>query len=111
MPTKVPTVVAVVSTFVIALIISLVLFFGQIVLLNGVSERQASIALAISLGCQGVTLILAALLASRLTKTFIERFKWNNILSVIAAVIAATTLGALAAFLAIIVSIPLAGIS
>lgn len=79
-------------------------------LLNGASERQGMSALGISLACQGASLILAAILAWRLTGLFISKFNWNKFLSVALAVAAGTLSGGLISFLAIIVGTVAAGI-
>lgn len=78
--------------------------------LNGVSESQGMTAMGVSLVCQGVGAILAALLAGWLTNFVITKFNWNKILAVIIAVIAGALLGGVISFLSIIISIPLAGI-
>ncbi|MCI0550526.1 MAG: hypothetical protein L0287_06200 [Anaerolineae bacterium] len=96
MPSKTPARISVLLTILSLIVIAVITVLTQMLALNGASERQGMTAMGISLGCQGVVLIVATLLASRLTKTFIEKFKWSNIPSVIAA---------------IILSIPLAGIS
>ena len=67
-------------------------------------------AMGVSLVCQGVGAILAALLAGWLTNLGITKFNWNNILAVVIAVIVGTLLGTVISFLSIIISIPLAGI-
>ena len=111
MLSKTPAIISIVLTIIILLVFAVLSVLTQMLALNGASERQGVTALGISLGCQGIALIAAAILASRLTKTFIEKFKWNNIVSITVAVIAATIFGALMAFLSILISIPAAGIS
>lgn len=106
-----PSIISSVLTSAILLVFAVLSVFTQMLALNGASERQGVIAIGISLGCQGFALIVAAILASRLTHILIVKFKWNNIASVLVAVIAATTFGALMTFLSIIISIPAAGIS
>jgi hypothetical protein len=80
------------------------------VALNGASERQGLTAMALSLICQGITVILAAVLAWRLTDLFVTKFNWNAVVAVVISVIAGTFGGGLVAFLSVLVAIPIAGI-
>lgn len=110
MPTKTPSMIAGLSTFFILIAVAIVFVFGQIVLLNGVSESDAFNAISISVICQSVGLLLAVILARWLTRLLLTRFNWNPILAVITAIVAATGFGALVSFLSIILSTLFAGI-
>lgn len=110
MPNKIPALLAGLSTFFILIALGIVFVFGQMVLLNGVTGDQGFTAMSISVVCQSVGLLLAVILARWLVNLFITKFKWNKVLAVIVAVFAGTLLGGVNAFLAIIISIPLAGI-
>ncbi|MBI5298239.1 MAG: hypothetical protein HY869_22400 [Chloroflexi bacterium] len=110
MSNKTPAVIATVLTVVLLGITALVLTFTQMLLLNGASERQGMSALGISLVCQGTGLILAAILAWRLTGLFIAKLNWNKFLSVALAVTAGTVAGGGLSFLALIVGTIAAGI-
>lgn len=110
MPTRTPSIIAAVLTVLLLMLISALFLFGELVLLNGTSERQGITALGTSLVCQGVGVILAAILASWLTRTVVDRFKLHVVVAVILSIVAGVTLGGLIAFLSVMVAIPIAGI-
>lgn len=110
MPAKTPSLIAGLSTFLLTIVLAIVFFFGQIVLLNGASESDAFNALAVSVICQSVVLLLAVVLARWLTKLLISKFNWNKALAIVTAVIAGTGLGAFFSFISIILSMLLAGL-
>ena len=111
MPTKTPITISVILTVVLLILVGIVSMFGQIVLLNGViSDRQATTALGIGLGCNGVTILLAGIFVRWLTKLLLVKFNWNQILAVAVAVVLGTGLGAVLSFLSIIVGTLAAGI-
>lgn len=105
MPNKTPAIVSAVLTLILLIIISVILSFGQLVLLNGFSERVGSTALITSFICQGVSNILAVIIAWRLTIRFITKSNWSNIAAVLVSVLAGTLTGAGLSFIAIIASI------
>lgn len=108
MPNKTPAIVSAVLTFILLIIISVILSFGQLVLLNGASERVGSISLVTSLICQGAGNILAVIIAWRLTIRFITRSNWSNLAAVLVSVLAGTLTGAALTLVAMIASILLA---
>jgi len=110
MPNKKPAIISAVLTVILLIIFGILSVFTQMLVLNGVNERQEMAAMGVSLVCQGAGAILAAVLAGWLTNLVIAKFKWNNILAVVIAVIAGTLLGAVISFQSIIISIPLVGI-
>jgi len=111
MPAKTSALISAILTALLLVLVALLSLLTQMLALNGASERQGVTAMGISLGCQGIGIILSALLASRLTNLLLVKFNWNKPLSVLAAVIAATAFGALVAFLSILIPISAAGIS
>lgn len=110
MSTKTPSIISAVVTVVFLILFVILFLFVQMLALNGASERQGAAAMGISLICQGVGVILAAILAVRLTNLMINKFSWNPIVAVIVAIIAGTFLGGLISFLSVIVAVPIAGI-
>ena len=111
MPNKTPITISVILTVLLLILVTIVSMFGQVVLLNGViSERQTTTALGIGLGCNGVTILLAAVFVRWLTKLLLVKFNWNQILAVAVAVILGVGLGAILSFLSIIVGTLAAGI-
>ncbi len=111
MPNKTPITISVILTVLLLILVGIVSMFGQVVLLNGViSERQTTTALGIGLGCNGVTILLAAVFVRWLTKLLLVKFNWNQILAVAVAVILGVGLGAVLSFLSIIVGTLAAGI-
>ncbi|MCI0552838.1 MAG: hypothetical protein L0287_17955 [Anaerolineae bacterium] len=108
MPNKTPAIISAVLTLTLLIIISVILSFGQLVALNGFSERVGSISLVTSLICQGVGNILAVIIAWRLTIRFITKSNWGNVPTVLVSVLAGTFTGAALSFVAIFASILLA---
>ncbi len=110
-PSKTPVVVSVIVTVILLLLITAFAFFMQIILMNGVmNSSQTNIALGTSLGCQGVDIILGAILAGWLTRLFLKRFNMSKILAVIVAIIPVAILAAVLSFIAIFVGLAVAGI-
>ena len=106
-----PITISVILTVLLLILVGIVAMFGQIVLLNGVmNDRQATTALGIGLGCNGVMVLLAAIFARWLTKLLLVKFNWNQILAVAVAVILGTGLGAVLSLLSIIFGTLAAGI-
>jgi hypothetical protein len=91
MPTKTASIIASVTTAILTALLVVIFGFGGIVLLNGFMD--ASAAVATGFVCLGISVILCALLAGALVRAFITRFKWNNILAVIAGTLFSTLLG------------------
>jgi len=89
-------------TVVLLILAGLVILFAEILALNGFSERQGTAALAGSLVCQGTGIILAAVLAARLSGWLVVKFNWNKALSVMVAVLAGTMLGGAFAVISIL---------
>jgi hypothetical protein len=111
MPTKTPVTVSVTLTIILLILVGFATMFMQIVMLNGVmNEGQATTALGVTLGCQGVVIILGTIFARWLTKILIVRFQWNNALTVIVSVVVASFLGTVISFLSIITGQIAAGI-
>ena len=110
MPSKTPAIISTIVTILLLLVFAVLSVLAQMLALNGASERQGMTAMGISLGCQGMGVILAGILSWRLTYLAIQKFNWNRILAVAVSVIAGVIFGAAISFLSIIISIPLAGI-
>ena len=91
-------------TFFILIAVAILSVFAQMLVLNGVSESQAFNALIISVICQSVGLFPAILLARWLPNLLITKMNMNTFLAILIAVIVATGLGAVVAFLAVIVA-------
>lgn len=110
MPTRTPASISAILTIVILILLAIVFVLLQMVALNGVSERQGFTAMAVSLACQGIVMILLGILAARATAFLITRAEWNSILAVAVTVLIAATIGGVIAFLSSIISIAVAGI-
>ena len=110
MDNKAPAIISVVLTIVLLILFAVVSVFMQMIALNGVSERQGTTAIGISLVCQGVGLIFAAIFAGWISNLVITKFNWNKVLAVIVAVIVGVLLGGAISFVSFVISIPLAGI-
>jgi hypothetical protein len=110
MSNKTPAVIAAILTVVLLVIFSILSVFMEMIVLNGASEKQGTIALGISLVCNGLGIILLGLFSGWFTKFMIVKFNWNKILVVVIAVFLGTTFGAILSFVSFLLSIPLAGI-
>jgi membrane protease YdiL (CAAX protease family) len=109
MSQKTPATISAVLTILILVFLAILFVLLQMIALNGASERQGLTAMGLSLGCQSLVVILLATLAARATTVLITRIEWNSILAVVVTVFIAT-IGGVIAFLATVVSIPIAGI-
>jgi hypothetical protein len=108
MSTKIPSIISSVLTVIFLIIIGLVFTFGQVVILNGFSEREGNASFLTAFICQGVGMLVCAVLAWWLTKFLVQKFNWNKVLSVIISVVVTTALGGGLAFASLIVSIGVA---
>ena len=104
MTNKTPSRSAIITT-ILLILTGLVILFSQLLVLNGFSERVGTISLVISLICQGASIIVAGVLATRLTRLFLEKFNWSNVVAGIAGVIAACIAGGALMTLGLIISI------
>lgn len=110
MSNKAPAVISTLLTIIFLVILAIASVLLEMLALNGASERQGTLAMGISLACQGVSLVLIAILTRWLTNLLITRFSWNKIVAVIVTVISGVLLGSVISFLSLIISIPVAGI-
>jgi hypothetical protein len=95
MPTKTPSVISTLVTVILLLLFGAAILLSLLVALNGYSEREAGPALTASFLCQGLGVILAAVLSWKLPRVFVEKFNWNPILSVMVSIPAGVLLGVL----------------
>lgn len=93
MPTKTPSIISVVLTILVLILLGALSIFMNMVALNGMSSREGGPALLTLGSCSIIGIILSAIVASRLTKTFISKYSWNSILAVAIAFITGTILG------------------
>lgn len=105
MTNKTPAIIASVLTIILLVILAVMVLFTQLVALNGFSERVGTIALGVSLGCQGIGLILSVIVAARLTGRFIDKNKWGSIMAVLLAVAVASLVGGGITIVSIFVSL------
>jgi hypothetical protein len=111
MSTKTPVLVSVIATVILLILVGIVSMFGQVVALNGVTnDRQAATALGIGFGCNGLTILLAAIFVRWLSRLLLGKFNWNSVLAVVVSVIVGAGLGTVFSFLSIIVGTLAAGI-
>ncbi|MDP1624405.1 MAG: hypothetical protein Q8L64_01410 [bacterium] len=71
MPTKTLSIISVVLTVIFLILIGIFLFVMTLVALNGFGDSEGTAAVMITLVCQGIGLILSALLAGWLTRLFV----------------------------------------
>ena len=95
-------------TVILLILTTAVILIAQLVALNGFGEREGTFAVGASLLCQGVGIVVAALVASRLSGWLVTRFDWHKALSVIVAVLAGTMLGGGFGVISIMLSVAVA---
>src|SRR5690242_5814721 len=78
MNNKTPSIISVIVTIILLVLTAIVILFSQLLAMNGYSERVGTISLAISFLCQVASIIVAAILTSRLTRRFIEKSNWSR---------------------------------
>jgi hypothetical protein len=105
MPAKTLSIISAIITAVLVILFSTFIFFITLVALNGFSDREGTAAVTINLICSGGGAILSAILAGWLTRLAIEKFNWNKVLAIIVSILAGTTLGTVAAFGSLILSV------
>lgn len=105
MPTNTPSIVSTIITVLLLLLTAALGLFGLVIGLNGYNDSAGGPALAATFACNGIVIILAAILAWRLPKWLVGKFNWNSVLAVIVSVIAGTTAGGILSFISIFVGI------
>lgn len=93
MTNKIPSIISVLLTILVLILLGALSIFMNMVALNGMSSREGGPALLTLGSCSIIGIILSAIVASRLTKTFISKYSWNSILAVIMAFIVGIILG------------------
>lgn len=109
MTSKTVSIISSVITVVLLILLTLFTNLMSIVMLNGFSGSSAGPALTTSLVCQGVGVILAAILTGWLARRLIDRNKMNKFLSAFLAVMAGLALGIIVSFLSFLLSLFIAG--
>jgi hypothetical protein len=110
MPTKTASLISVILTVIILVVLAILVLFFEMVALNGASERQGLTAVGIPLLCQAAGAVLLGALAWKSTSLLVTRFNLNAALAVMITVILAFVAGGVFSFLALVISIPLAGV-
>jgi hypothetical protein len=105
-----PATIAAVLTVTLLVLLAILSTLLQMVALSGAGERQGATAMGISLACQGAVMLLAAMFARWLTDFLIAKAEWSHIMAIVSAVILAASVGGAISFLAMTLSIPVAGI-
>lgn len=82
-----------VLTIILLILTTAVILFAELIALNGFGEREGTFALGASLLCQGAGMVIAAVVAFRLSGWLVTKFDWHKALSVIVAVLAGSMLG------------------
>ena len=109
MPTKTPPVISTIITVLLLLLTAALGLFSLVIALNGYDDRAGGPALATTFACNGIVIILAAMLAWRLPRWLVGKFNWNSVLAVIVSAIAGTTAGGVLSFISVLIGIFIAG--
>ncbi len=105
MPTKTPSIISTIVTILLLLLTATLGLFGLVIALNGYNDSSGGPALATTFACNGIAIILAAILAWKLPRWLIGKFNWNSALAVIVSIIAGTTAGGVLSFISIFIGI------
>jgi len=107
-PEKTPFIISSVLTVILLLIFGFLLTIGQVVMLNGFSDREGNASFLTAFICQGVGILVCGVLAWWLTKLLVHKFNWNKALSVGLSVVVTTFLGSGLAFTSLMIAIGVA---
>ncbi len=110
MQTKTPAITSVVITTLLLFVLVILSALLTMLTLNGASEKQGATALAVSLGCNGLGMILAGIFANWFTKLAITKFNWSSILAVIVSVITSTGMGGVMIFISFFIAVLSSGV-
>lgn len=110
MKNKTPAILSVVLSVFLLIVFAVLSIFFEMLALNGASESQGMKAIGISLLCQGVGAVLIGIFVWWLTNLLISKFNWGKVIAVIVSVVLGMTVGIGVSFLALIISIPIAGV-
>lgn len=90
---KTPSIIAAVLTVILLLLLGILGTFMTLLALNGFNESQGGPALITTLVCNGIGIILSAVLAWNITRWLTSKFQWNPVLAVAVSVFAAILVG------------------
>jgi hypothetical protein len=110
MSTRTASFLAAILSLLAMIILAVLALIFEILVLNGASESQGGQAIGISLACLGAGTILLAVLAWKAVAFLVQKFNLKPALAVLLTVTLALLAGGTISILAIILSIPLAGI-
>lgn len=110
MSNRTASTLSVILSLLLLFIFAILMVIFEMIALNGVSESKGLAALGISLTCLGAGAILIGVLAWKTTALLIAKFNLNPILAVLLSVTLGLLVSGAITFLAVLVSIPLAGI-
>ena len=110
MQNKTPAVIAVLATILLLVVFAILSVLFEMLALNGASESQGLTAIGISLLCQSAGAVLIGISVWWLTNLLISKFNWGKVIAVIVVLFLGTVIGTGLSFLALIISIPIAGV-
>jgi hypothetical protein len=107
---RIASTVSVILNLLLFVVFAVLAFILEMIVLNGASESQGSHALGISLVCLGAWAILLGVLSWNATALLIDRFRLNPALAILLTLVLGTLSSGVISFLAIFISISLAGV-
>lgn len=108
MSNKTPSIISTIITVLLLLLTAALGLFGLVIALNGYNDRAGGPALATTFACNGIAIVLAAILAWRLPTWLVGKFSWNSALAVIVSIVAGTTAGGMLSFVSVFIGILIA---
>jgi membrane protease YdiL (CAAX protease family) len=109
-PNKSSAAISTVLTVILLVVIAILSMFFEVLTLNGASEKQGTIALGLSLICNGLGVLVIGIFSGRFTNFAINKLNWNKALAVGVAVTVGVICGTVISFSSLIASIVLAGV-
>jgi len=93
MPTKTPSIISTVLTVISLLLFGVASMFFLVVALNGFSGSEGGPALTTGAVCNGVGIIISAVLVWHLTRWLMNKFNWSSIAAVFVSVMVGFFIG------------------
>jgi len=93
MPTKTPSIVSTILTVISLLLFGAASMFFLLVALNGFSGSEGGPALTTGAVCNGIGIILAAVLAWKMPSWLMNKFNWSSIVAVFVSVLVSFFVG------------------
>ena len=103
--------ISVIITVLCLLILDVLSLFIQMIVLNGVSEKQGLVAMGLWFLGQIFILPIAGALAGWMANFLLSKWNWNKVIAIIVACLGGIALGTILSFVSVILSMLMVGIN